>query len=124
MELQTLIPAMEHAEEAYLGSEMPGITSDFKQGLGAGVEEQVVDEPFVLQCERGQFAWQSKDRVDIASGQQFPFTRLEPVSARVALASWAMPVSARVVGDPGRLSAAGAAVAMPAQRRGSAAHDG
>src|ERR1700732_1191403 len=35
-----------------------------------------------------------------------------------------MPVSARVVGDPGRLSASGAAVAMPAQRRGAAAHDG
>src|ERR1700736_6530045 len=110
MELQTLIPAMEHAEEADLGSKMPWIAGDLKQGLSAGVKEQVVDEPLVLQCERGQFARQSKDRVDIASGQQFPFARLEPASARAALASWAMPVPARVVGDPGRMSAAGAAV--------------
>jgi hypothetical protein len=79
MELQTLIPAVEHAEEADLGPEMPWIASDFQQGLGAGVKEQVVDEPFVLQGERGQFLRQSKDRVDIASGQQLPFARLEPV---------------------------------------------
>ncbi len=69
-------------------------------------------------------ARQSEDRVDIAGGQQFPFARLEPALARVALAPRAVPVSARVVGDPGRMSAAGAAVAMPAQRGGAAARDG
>jgi hypothetical protein len=30
MKLQALIPAMEHAEEADLGTEMPWIASDFK----------------------------------------------------------------------------------------------
>jgi hypothetical protein len=40
---------MEHAEEADLGSKMPGIASDLKQGLGACVKKQVVDEPLVLQ---------------------------------------------------------------------------
>ena len=49
MKLQALIPAMEHAEEADLGSKMPGIASDLKQGLGACVKKQVVDEPLVLQ---------------------------------------------------------------------------
>ena len=97
MKLQALIPAMEHAEEADLGTEMPGIARNLKQGLSAGMEEQVVDESLVLQCERGQFPRQSKHGMDIASGQQFPFARLEPAPARVALASWAMPVSARVV---------------------------
>ena len=48
MKLQALIPAVEHAEEADLGTEMPWITSDFKQGLSAGMEQQVVDEPLVL----------------------------------------------------------------------------
>ena len=62
--------------------------------------------------------------MDVASGQQFPFARLEPVSARVALASWAMPVSARVVGDGGSVSTAGTAIAMPTQRGDAAAHDG
>ena len=124
MKLQALIPAVEHAEETDLGTEMPWIASDFKQGLSAGMKEQVVDEPLVLQGERSQFPRQSEDGVDVAGGQQFPFARLEPAPARVALASWAMPVSARVVGDGGRMSAAGAAVAMPAQRGGAAAHDG
>src|ERR1035437_8076794 len=62
--------------------------------------------------------------MDIASGQQFPFARLEPAQARVALASWAMAISTRVIRDGGRLSAAGAAIAMPAQRGGAAARDG
>ena len=97
MKLQALVPAMEHAEEADLGTKMPWITSDFKQGLSAGMKQQVVDQPFVLQGKRCQFPRQSKDCVDIASGQQFPFARLEPAHARVALASWAMPVSTRVV---------------------------
>ena len=94
MKLQALIPTMEHAEETDLGSKMPRIASDLQQGLGARVKEQVVNEPLVLQCERGQFLRQCEDGVDITSGQQFPLARLEPASARVALAAWAMPISA------------------------------
>ena len=45
-------------------------------------------------CERGQFPRQSEHGVDVASGQQFPLARLEPAQARVALAAWAVPVSA------------------------------
>ena len=37
---------------------------------------------------------QSKNGMDIACGQQFPFARLKPASARVALTSRAVPVSA------------------------------
>src|ERR1035437_8605772 len=124
MKLQSPVPGMEHAEETCLGPKMPGIAGDLKQGLGAGVKEQVVDRPLVLQCERGRFPRQGEDGVHIASGQQFPFTRLEPAQARVALASRAMPVSARVVRDGSRMSAAGTAIAMSAQRGGAAARNG
>jgi hypothetical protein len=48
MKLQTLIPAMEHAEETDFGAKMAAIASDFKQGLCAGMKEQVVDQPLVL----------------------------------------------------------------------------
>ena len=48
MKLQALIPAVEHAEETDLGSKMPRIAGDLKQGLGACVKKQVVDEPLVL----------------------------------------------------------------------------
>jgi len=78
MKLQALIPAVEHAEETDLGSKVPRSTSDFKQGLSAGMEEQVVDQPLVLQGERSQFARQGEDGMDVACGQQFPLARLEP----------------------------------------------
>src|ERR1039457_2651476 len=42
MKLQALIPAMEHAEETHLGSKMPRIASDFKQGLSAGAKEDLL----------------------------------------------------------------------------------
>ena len=49
MKLQALIPTVQHTEETDLGSEiLPPIASDLKQGLSAGVKEQVVDEPLVL----------------------------------------------------------------------------
>ena len=97
MKLQALVSAMEHAEETDLGTEMAWITSDFKQGLCAAVEEQVVDKPLVLQGEWGQFPRQREDGMYVGGGQQFPFARQEPAPARVALASWAMPISTRVV---------------------------
>jgi len=49
MMLQALVPGMEHAEEADLGAEVPGIASDLEQGCGAGVEQQVINQALVLQ---------------------------------------------------------------------------
>ena len=104
MMLQSLVPGMEHAEEADLGAKVPGIAGDLQQGFGAGVKQQVVDQPFILQCERSQFPRQGEDDVHVAGGQQLPFPRLEPALAGVALASGTMPVAARVVRD-GSMSA-------------------
>ena len=39
MMLQSLIPGMEHAEEADLGTEVTWIASDLQQGLSAGVKQ-------------------------------------------------------------------------------------
>ena len=124
MKLQALIPAMEHAEEADLCSQMAGIACDLKQCLCAGVKEQVVDQRFVLQGQRSQLPRKGEDGMHIAGGQQFPLASLKPAHARVALAPRAMPVSTRVVRDFGRMSAAGAAIAMSAQSGCAAAFDG
>ena len=99
MKQQSLIPGMEHAEEADLRAEVPGIAGDLEQSLGTGMEQQVVDHLLVLQGEWGQFARQREDHMHIAGGQEFPFARLEPAQTRVGLASWTMPIAARVVGD-------------------------
>ena len=52
MMLQSLIPGMEHAEEADLRAEVPGVACDFKQRGGACAEQQTVDEPLVLERQR------------------------------------------------------------------------
>src|SRR6266567_2906551 len=123
MMLQSLVPGMEHAEEADLGSKMPGIASDLQQSCSTGVKQQVIDQPFILQCERSQFPRQGEDEVHIAGRQQLSFPRLEPAQAGVALTLGAVPVSARVVRD-GSMSAVRALIAMPTQRGGAATCDG
>jgi len=123
MMLQSLVPSMEHAEEADLRTEVTWIASDLQQSCSAGVKQQVIDQPFILQCERSEFPWQGEDDVHVAGGQQLAFPRLEPAPAGVALTLGAVPVSARVVRD-GRMSAVRALIAMSTQRGGAAACDG
>ena len=55
MVLQTLIPGVEHAEETDLRAKMPGIASDLKQSLSAGLKQQVINHQLVLQGQRGNF---------------------------------------------------------------------
>jgi hypothetical protein len=69
MMLEPLVPGMKHAEKADLGTEVARIAGDFKQGLSAGVEEQGVDQPLVLQSERSEFTRQGEDSMDVAGGQ-------------------------------------------------------
>ncbi len=72
--------------------------------------------------EMGEFARQGEDDMHVVGRQQFPLPRLKPAQACVRLASGAMPVAARVIGD-GCMSAVGAAIAMSAQRGAAAACD-
>ena len=50
-----LIPGVEHTEEADFGAKMLGIASDFEEGFGSGLQQQIVQDFFVLQGERRQF---------------------------------------------------------------------
>ena len=68
MMLQSLVPSMEHAEEADLGSKVAWIAGDLQQSCSTGVKQQVVDQPFILQGERSEFPWQGEDDVHIAGG--------------------------------------------------------
>ena len=55
MVLQTLIPGVEHAEETDLCAKMPGIASDLKKSLSAGLKQEVINHLLVLQGQRGNF---------------------------------------------------------------------
>ena len=50
-----LIPGVEHTEETDVGAEMFGIASDFEEGCGTGLQQEMVQEFLVLQGERRQF---------------------------------------------------------------------
>jgi hypothetical protein len=123
VEQQSLIPGVQHAEEADLRSQMARIAGDLEQRLCTGMEQEVKEDLLVLQDQWGEFAWQSEDSMHIARGQQFLFPRREPAQAGVALTPWTMPVTARVIRD-GDMVAVGAAIAMTAQHRRATAQDG
>jgi hypothetical protein len=124
MMFEFLIPGVKHAEEADLGAEMLGIASDFEEGFGTGLQQQMVQDFLVLQGERRQLVGQGEDNMDVARGEKFLTTRLEPTVASVGLTLRAVSVAAAVVGDGRTVPAVGALIEMPAQGGGATARDG
>src|ERR1700680_669008 len=61
--------------------------------------------------------------MDVARGEEFLATRLEPTVAGVGLTLWAVPIAAAVVGD-GAMSTAGALIDMGTECGGATARHG
>ena len=68
MMFQLLIPTVEHAEEADFGAQMAGIAGPFEQRLGAGPEQEIVDDLLVLQGQRGEPPRKGEDDMDVTRG--------------------------------------------------------
>ena len=49
-----LIPGVQHAKEADFGAEMLGIASDFEEGFGTGLQQEMVEDFLILQSEWSQ----------------------------------------------------------------------
>ena len=124
VQLEFLVPGMEDAEEADLGTEMGGIARDLQQGFGAGPEQQTVDEFPVLESQCSQLRRQGEDDVDIGRGQQFTTTRRDPAFTGTGLTLRAVPVATAVIGDGGTMSAVGALIDMAAEGGSATARDG
>src|SRR5579859_527960 len=124
MQLEFLVPGMEHAEEADFGSEMGGIARNLQQRFCAGAKQQTVDEFPVLECQRSQLRRQGEDDVDVGRGQQFTATGRDPAFTRTGLTLRAVPVATAVVGDGGTMSAAAALIDMATESSGATARDG
>src|ERR1019366_5187347 len=58
MNFEVLAPRMEYAEESDVSSEVLGIASQFEHRRGAGAEEQIVEQPLVLEDQIGEFVRQ------------------------------------------------------------------
>ncbi len=108
-----LIPGVEHTEEADLRAEMFGIASDFEEGCSTGLQQEMVQDLLVLQGERRQFMRQGKDNMDVARGEEFLTTRLEPTVAGAGLTLRAVPVAAAVVRDSRAVPTGDALIEMP-----------
>src|ERR1700751_1362140 len=85
---------------------------------------EIVDPRLVLIGDIADWRGQCDTHVEVWHGQQLRRPRLHPLKRRRALALWAMPIAAAIVGD-GRVAAGGvfAAHDMPAEGRRAAVLD-
>jgi len=115
---QRLAPSVEDGEETELCAEMLGIGSDRLQGLGDGVEQNVVDRSFVVMGDGGDLLRHGEDDVEVWHCEELGSSVLKPLGTRQGLALWAVAIAARVVADA--LVAAGVALLDMAAERGRA----
>ena len=63
-----------------------GIGSNFDQGLGAGLEQQIEESPWRGERQRVQFVGHGKDDVEVVGREQVALLRLDPSLAGLRLA--------------------------------------
>src|SRR3954447_11598653 len=78
MQSQVLSPGVQNAKEADLGSKVLGVGRNFKHGLSAGAEEQVIEQPRVMLTERIQQVGQSEDDMEIGHAEQVLLAPRDP----------------------------------------------
>ena len=85
---------MQHGGDADAGAEMLGVGGDGDQGLGGGLQQNIVDHGLVLVGDVGDRSWQGEDDVEIGYRQQLGLACGQPVAVGGALAFRARAVSA------------------------------
>ena len=113
---------MENRGDADAGAEVLWVGRDRDQGLGRGLEQQIVDDGLVLVGDIGDGRRQREHDMIVRHRQQIGLARRQPFLCRSALALRAVPVAAGVVRD----LAVGAVLAardMAAERCRAAALD-
>lgn len=97
---ERLTPGVEDGEEAEACTEVSGVLGDLLKRLGNGTEQQIVDDPRVLERERCQGLGQREDHMGVGHGQHIGLARFEPARLCAALTLRAVTVATRVVRDP------------------------
>jgi hypothetical protein len=75
MPLQGLSPGVQNAQEADLGSEMPGIGRYLEQRFRAGLEQKPEQDLLVLPDQWNQRMRHAENQMVVVHGQQFPLPR-------------------------------------------------
>src|SRR5450432_525443 len=92
-------PGMENRSDADAGAEVLWVSGDRGQGLGRGLEQDIVDHGLVLVGDVGNGRRQREHHVIVWYRQQIGLARRQPFLRHSPLALRAMPVAARVVRD-------------------------
>jgi hypothetical protein len=93
---------VENRKQADPGAEALRICGKGHGRLGGGAHQRGVEKPLVLESDLGRRRRQGEDEVEVRRRQQLGLARVQPGGSRRALAFWAMPVAAGVVGDASR----------------------
>ena len=123
MWFERLAPGVKNGQESNLRTEVLSIGCNLEKSLGASVEQQGEQYPFVLPDQRNERVWEGEDEMEVANRQQFILTLCHPLIASVGLALGAVPITARVIGD-GLVSALRTLIAMTTERCRATASDG
>ena len=97
MMLQLLSPTMKHAEEADFRSQAFGVTGDLHQRFSAEAKQHGVDELLVLQGELRQKTRDCEYNMGVWNWKKIFLSSIDPTTAGVGLAFWAVSIKTRVV---------------------------
>jgi hypothetical protein len=90
---QILSPCVEHAQETDRGTEMRGVRRDLEERSRTRLEEQIVDDPFILQGQPRKLVREREDDVVVPDREEFVLSGGEPLIARVRQTLRAVPIS-------------------------------
>ena len=97
MKQQFLGPGMEHGREAHLSAESSVASGKGEQGLGGGLEQQVVKGFFVFEHQGVELVWEGEDHMEVMGRQESLGAFLEPSGLLEALAFGAVAITAGIV---------------------------
>ncbi len=92
---------MQHRREADLAAETLRVGGDCQQRLGTRLEQQVVDDGLVVECDRRDARRQREHDMEVGHLQQLGLARLQPFPRLRSLALRTMPITTGVVRDHG-----------------------
>src|SRR3546814_1557720 len=81
-------PCMEYGGDADPGTEMLGISGDREHRIGRGLEQQIIDQRFVMIGDGGDLGRHREHDVEVADREKVGLAGLEPGARGGALASW------------------------------------
>ncbi len=122
MELQTLIPGMQHCGDADVGTEAFRVGDDGDESFGTGAKQDVEHQLAVGEGDADTLFWNGEDQVEARCRQHFAGLLEQPLLGGAALAGAAVAIAAGVVQHMAAVTVL--AVVVPRVQRGDSIDTG